>query len=173
MEDSASGDYIGHHAGLGAQHAREVLSLSPGDARSGFVPSFGDPAAAGHAFLSERPHQSGEGRSYALIMRKNTSGAPLSAPESVAFFGCFVRYFFFAAFFAAFLAGAFLVAFFVAICLFSLFRWVASILHYKLQLSECIDSCCISVKKKTTQRWKKWQQFFFLHRTSREEGHNT
>jgi hypothetical protein len=43
-------------------------------------------------------------------------------------------YFFFAAFFAAFLAGAFLAAFFVAICLFSLFRWVASMLQYELQL---------------------------------------
>jgi hypothetical protein len=49
-------------------------------------------------------------------------------------FGCYCRYFFFAAFFAAFFAGAFLAAFLVAICLFSLFRWVASILQIKLQL---------------------------------------
>jgi hypothetical protein len=77
-------------------------------------------------------------------------------------FGCFFRYFFFAAFFAAFFAGAFLVAFFVAICLFSLFRWVASILQLQIAVEECIDSCCISVKKKTTRRWKKWQQFFLL-----------
>jgi hypothetical protein len=47
-------------------------------------------------------------------------------------FGWFYRYFFFAAFFAAFLAGAFLAAFLVAICLFSLFRWVASILQLQI-----------------------------------------
>jgi len=55
-------------------------------------------------------------------------------PLECCLFGCFRSYFFFAAFFAAFFAGAFLAAFFVAICLFSLFRWVASILQYKLQL---------------------------------------
>src|ERR1700686_1502295 len=69
-------------------------------------------------------------------------------------------YFFFAAFFAAFFAGAFLAAFFVAICLFSLFRWVASNLQLNIAVEECIDSCFNIVKKKTTQRWKKWQQFF-------------
>jgi hypothetical protein len=94
------------------------------------------------------------------IAQKHLGGA-LSAPWSVAFLVVATAYFFFAAFFAAFFAGAFLAAFFVAICLFSLFRWVASILQYKLQLSECIDSCNLSVKRKTTCRWKKWQQFFF------------
>jgi hypothetical protein len=64
---------------------------------------------------------------------RNTSGA-LDAPPRVLPFGCFRRYFFFAAFFAAFFAGAFLAAFLVAICLFSLFRWVASSLQNKLQL---------------------------------------
>jgi hypothetical protein len=62
---------------------------------------------------------------------KHTSGALCSAPESVAL-GWFNRYFFLAAFFAAFLAGAFLAAFLVAICLFSLFRWVASILQLQI-----------------------------------------
>jgi hypothetical protein len=61
-----------------------------------------------------------------MIMRKNTSGALEAPPRVLPFFGCFFRYFFFAAFFAAFFAGAFLAAFLVAICLFSLFRWVAS-----------------------------------------------
>jgi hypothetical protein len=49
-------------------------------------------------------------------------------------FGWLTRYFFFAAFFAAFFAGAFLAAFLVAICLFSLFRWVASKLQFEMQL---------------------------------------
>jgi hypothetical protein len=71
-------------------------------------------------------------------------------------------YFFFAAFFAAFFAGAFLAAFFVAICLFSLCRWFASILQNNIAVEECIDSCVNSVKRKTTERWKKWQQFFHL-----------
>jgi hypothetical protein len=64
-------------------------------------------------------------------VRRNTQGA-LEAPPGVLPFGCFFRYFFFAAFFAAFLAGAFLVAFFVAICLFSLFRWFASMLQLQI-----------------------------------------
>jgi hypothetical protein len=78
-------------------------------------------------------------------------------------FGWMVRdYFFFAAFFAAFFAGAFLAAFFVAICLFSLIRWFASILQNNIAVEECIDSCSNSVKRKTTHRWKKWQQFFIV-----------
>jgi hypothetical protein len=32
--------------------------------------------------------------------------------------------------------------------------------NYKTAVEECIDSCNISVKKKTNERWKKWQQFF-------------
>jgi hypothetical protein len=52
-------------------------------------------------------------------------------PLECCLLGWFYRYFFFAAFFAAFLAGAFLAAFLVAICLFSLFRWVASNLQYQ------------------------------------------
>jgi acyl-CoA synthetase (AMP-forming)/AMP-acid ligase II len=72
------------------------------------------------------------------------------------------RYFFFVAFFAAFFAGAFLAAFFVAICLFSLVRWFASILQNNIAVEECIDSSNNSVKRKTTHRWKKWQQFFHV-----------
>jgi hypothetical protein len=65
---------------------------------------------------------------------RNTSGALDAPPRVLPFLVCCFRYFFFAAFFAAFLAGAFLAAFLVAICLFSLCRWVASILQIKLQL---------------------------------------
>ena len=68
-------------------------------------------------------------------------------------------YFFFAVFFAAFFAGAFLAAFLVAICLFSLFDGLHRVLQHLLQLRKCIDSCGVSVKKKTTMEWKKWQQF--------------
>jgi uncharacterized membrane protein YjjP (DUF1212 family) len=82
-------------------------------------------------------------------------------------------YFFLAAFFAAFFAGAFLAAFFVAICLFSLFRWVASNLQINIAVEECIDSCCNSVKKKTTYRWKKWQQFFYAASKIAREAHTT
>ena len=66
-----------------------------------------------------------------MIVPRNTQGA-LEAPPGVLPLGWFYRYFFFAAFFAAFLAGAFLAAFLVAICLFSLFRWVASILQLQI-----------------------------------------
>lgn len=69
-------------------------------------------------------------------------------------------YFFFVAFFAAFFAGAFLVAFFVAICLFSLFDGLHRSCNINIAVEECIDSCFNSVKKKTNDRWKKWQQFF-------------
>jgi hypothetical protein len=65
-------------------------------------------------------------------MRKNTWGALEAPPRVLPFFGCVFRYFFFAVFFAAFLAGAFLAAFLVAICLFSLSRWVASILQLQI-----------------------------------------
>jgi hypothetical protein len=88
-------------------------------------------------------------------------------------FGLEVRYFFFAAFFAAFFAGAFLAAFFVAICLFSLFRWVASNLQNNIAVEECIDSSNISVKRKTNKRWKKWQQFFRVESHRAHEAHTT
>jgi hypothetical protein len=68
-------------------------------------------------------------------------------------------YFFFAVFFAAFFAGAFLAAFLVAICLFSLFDGLHRVLQHLLQLRKCIVSCEVSVKKKTTMEWKKWQQY--------------
>jgi hypothetical protein len=58
----------------------------------------------------------------------------LEASPEVLPFGWITRYFFFAVFFAAFFAGAFLAAFLVAICLFSLFRWVASKLQFEMQL---------------------------------------
>ena len=90
-------------------------------------------------------------------MRKNTSGDAVASPEVLPF-GWMTRYFFFAAFFAAFFAGAFLAAFLVAICLFSLFDGLHRGLQHLLQLRKCIDSCEVSVKKKTTMEWKKWQQ---------------
>jgi len=73
-------------------------------------------------------------------------------------------YFFFAVFFAAFFAGAFLAAFLVAICLFSLFDGLHRVLQHLLQLRKDIDSCELSVKKKTTMEWKKWQQSFLVRR---------
>jgi 6-phosphogluconolactonase/glucosamine-6-phosphate isomerase/deaminase len=30
----------------------------------------------------------------------------------------------------------------------------------RIAVEECIDSRMLSVKKKTTMEWKKWQQFF-------------
>ncbi len=41
------------------------------------------------------------------------------------------------------------------------FRWFASSSATFVAVEECIDSCVVSVKKKTTMRWKKWQQFFW------------
>jgi hypothetical protein len=88
----------------------------------------------------------------------------LCAPLSVAFLGCWNRYyFFFAAFFAAFLAGflaAFLAAFLVAICLFSLFDGLHRFCNEYIAVEECIELCSIDVKKKTTDEWKNRQQFF-------------
>jgi hypothetical protein len=78
-------------------------------------------------------------------------------------FGWMIRYFFFAAFLAAFFAGAFLAAFFaaflVAICLFSLFDGLHRRCNQLTAVDECIDSCIISVKKKTNEEWKNGQQF--------------
>jgi hypothetical protein len=72
--------------------------------------------------------------SAALRFSPETPRGTLFASPSVFAFGWLTRYFFFAAFFAAFFAGAFLAAFLVAICLFSLFRWVASKLQFEMQL---------------------------------------
>src|SRR5215469_4057851 len=84
----------------------------------------------------------------------------LLRPPKCCLFGWMPAYFFFAVFFAAFFAGAFLAAFLVAICLFSLFDGLHRVLQHLLQLRKCIVSCGVSVKKKTTMEWKKWQQFF-------------
>jgi hypothetical protein len=69
-----------------------------------------------------------------FLFRAKTPRGTLFASPSVFAFGWLTRYFFFAVFFAAFFAGAFLAAFLVAICLFSLFRWVASKLQFEMQL---------------------------------------
>jgi len=70
------------------------------------------------------------------------------------------RYFFFAAFLAAaFFAGAFLAAFFVAILPILPFDGLHRSCNSYIAVEECIDSCFISVKKKTKHPWKKRQQF--------------
>jgi hypothetical protein len=72
-------------------------------------------------------------------------------PPVVLPFGWIACYFFFAAFVAAFFAGTFLAAFLVAICLFSL-SMVCIDPAIVIAVEECIDSCFIGVKRKTTQR---------------------
>ena len=95
------------------------------------------------------------------ILRKNTQGA-LEAPPGVLPFWLFLPLLLLCGFLCGLLCG----------CLLGcLFRCHLPILPFSMgcidpaitnAVEECIDSCCISVKKKTTHRWKKWQQFFLL-----------
>ncbi len=73
---AAAGDNVKLHAGLGAQHAAEVLRLIAVQCGRGFVPCIGDPAAARHA-----PH-SIVSRA-AKGARKNTSGDACLRPPSL------------------------------------------------------------------------------------------
>ncbi len=48
VKDVAACNHVGLHARLGAQHARHVLGLRAHKGGGGFVPVFGNPAAACH-----------------------------------------------------------------------------------------------------------------------------
>jgi hypothetical protein len=51
MKDAAARDHIGLHARLRAQHARHVFGLRAVDGCGGFIPMFGNPAAARHGVI--------------------------------------------------------------------------------------------------------------------------
>ena len=51
MIDVAARHYIGLYARLRAQYARHVFGLRARERRGGFIPMFGNPAAACHRFL--------------------------------------------------------------------------------------------------------------------------
>jgi hypothetical protein len=51
MKDVAARHHVGLHARLRAQHARHVFGLRAVDGGGGFVPMFGNPAAARHGAL--------------------------------------------------------------------------------------------------------------------------
>ncbi len=49
MKNAPARDHVGLHARLCAQYTRHVLGLRALDGGGGFIPMFGNPAAAGHA----------------------------------------------------------------------------------------------------------------------------
>jgi hypothetical protein len=48
MKDAAARNNVGLHAGLCTEHAGQMFGLRAGENSRGFIPTFGDPAAAGH-----------------------------------------------------------------------------------------------------------------------------
>ena len=93
------------------------------------------------------------------LMRTNTSGDAVASPEVLPFW-LDDPLLLFRGFLRGLLRGCLLGCFLSCHLPILPFRWFASSSATFVAVEECIDSCDLSVKKKTTMEWKKWQQFF-------------
>src|ERR1700739_737658 len=142
-------NHVRLHSRLRAQHSNHVLRLRSFERGSGFIPILGNPPASRHRLYS----------CTFPLMRKNTSGDAVASPEVLPFWLddplLLLR-----GFLRGLFRGCFLGCFLSCHLPILPFRWFASSSATIVAVEECIDSCVVSVKKKTTMRGKKWQKFF-------------
>jgi hypothetical protein len=150
VEDSAPRNHVRFHSWLRAKHANHVLRLRALKCRSTFIPLFRNPSTSRHRLYS----------CTFPLMRTNTSGDAIASPEVLPFW-LDDPLLLFRGFLRGLLRGCLLGCFLSCHLPILPFRWFASSSATFVAVEECIDSCVVSVKKKTTMRWKKWQQYLW------------
>ena len=149
MEHTAPRNHVRFHSRLSAQHANHVLRLRSRQCRGGFIPILGNPSASRHRLYS----------CTFPLMRKNTSGDAVASPEVLPFWLddplLLLR-----GFLRGLLRGCLLGCFLSCHLPILPFRWFASSSATFVAVEECIDSCVLSVKKKTTMRVEKVATIF-------------
>ena len=153
VEHSAPRNDVCFHSRLRAQNARHVLRLRAHKRRSRFIPILCNPASSRH-------------RQYPctfplyIHFRQKHFGGRFMRPPRVLPFWLDDPLLLLRGFLRGLLRGCLLGCFLSCHLPILPFRWFASSSATFVAVEECIDSCVVSVKQKTTMEWKKWQQFF-------------